>query len=236
MNKKILVVAAHPDDEILGIGATIAKHDISGDYCYALILGEGITSRYEKRELADTKKLESLHCDTYEAAKIIGYKDVFFENLPDNRFDSVALLDIVKIIEKYVDDIKPDIIYTHFRNDLNIDHRKTFEAVLTATRPIGSEYVKEIYSFETVSSSEWNFSDYIQFNPNYFIDVTETLEKKIEAMKCYTNELKEFPHPRSNENLKNVASKWGSVISRKYAEAFQVVRIIDQGEHIENSN
>lgn len=236
MNKKILVVAAHPDDEILGIGATIAKHDISGDYCYALILGEGITSRYEKRELADTKKLESLHCDTYEAAKIIGYKDVFFENLPDNRFDSVALLDIVKIIEKYVDDIKPDIIYTHFKNDLNIDHRKTFEAVLTATRPIGSEYVKEIYSFETVSSSEWNFSDYIQFNPNYFIDVTETLEKKIEAMKCYTNELKEFPHPRSNENLKNVASKWGSVISRKYAEAFQVVRIIDQGEHIENSN
>jgi len=148
------------------------------------------------------------------------------ENLPDNRFDSIPLLDVVKIIEKYIEDIKPDIIYTHFGGDLNIDHKITFEAVLTASRPIGQEYVKEIYAFETVSSTEWNFNGMDGFKPNYFVDITETLDMKLKAMECYKSELKEFPHPRSNKNLKASALKWGSVVSRMYAEAFQVVRII----------
>ncbi|AOR22916.1 PIG-L deacetylase family protein [Clostridium taeniosporum] len=224
--KKVLVIAAHPDDEILGVGGTILKHNRNNDVCFGLILGEGMTSRYEKREFADNISLEKLHKDTYEAAKIIGYKDVYMENLPDNRFDSISLLDIIKIIEKYVNKIKPDIIYTHFGGDLNIDHKITFEAVLTATRPIGKECVKEIYSFETVSSTEWNFNNTNNFKPNYFIDVTETLNEKVEAMKCYKSELKEFPHPRSIKNLKSSALKWGSVISKEYAEAFEVVRII----------
>ncbi len=224
--KKILVVAAHPDDEILGVGATICNHIRNGDECFALILGEGITSRYEKRELADIIKLENLHEDTYKAAKIIGYEEIYMEKLPDNRFDTVPLLDIIKIIEKHVEKIKPNIIYTHSSRDLNIDHRITVEATLTATRPIGEEYVKEIYSFETVSSTEWNFNNKHKFNPNYFVDVTETLNEKLKAMECYKNELKEFPHPRSVENLKFSAMRWGSVISREYAEAFEIIRII----------
>ncbi|WP_049042185.1 PIG-L deacetylase family protein [Clostridium sporogenes] len=224
--KKILVIAAHPDDEILGVGGTILKHTKDGDECFALILGEGMTSRYNTRELADSIKVERLHEDTYKASKIIGYKKVYMENLPDNRFDSVPLLDIIKIIEKHIENIKPDIIYTHFGGDLNIDHRITFEAVLTATRPIGDNYVKEIYSFETVSSTEWNFNSRFNFKPNYFVDVTETLDEKHKAMECYKSELREFPHPRSNKNLKASALKWGSIISRDYAEAFEVVRII----------
>lgn len=224
--KKILVIAAHPDDEILGVGGTVLKHSMNGDECFALILGEGMTSRYDKRELADSIKVEKLHEDTYKAGKIIGYKKIHMEDLPDNRFDSIPLLDVVKIIEKYIKDIKPDIIYTHFRGDLNIDHKITFEAVLTASRPIGQEYVKEIYAFETVSSTEWNFNGMDSFKPNYFVDITETLDMKLKAMECYKSELKEFPHPRSKENLKVSALKWGSVVSRMYAEAFQVVRII----------
>jgi LmbE family N-acetylglucosaminyl deacetylase len=224
--KKILVIAAHPDDEILGVGGTVLKHSVNGDECFALILGEGITSRYDKRELADSIKVEKLHEDTYKAGEIIGYKKIYMENLPDNRFDSIPLLDVVKIIEKYIEDIKPDIIYTHFGGDLNIGHKITFEAVLTASRPIGQEYVKEIYAFETVSSTEWNFNGMDGFKPNYFVDITETLDMKLKAMECYKSELKEFPHPRSNKNLKASALKWGSVVSRMYAEAFQVVRII----------
>ncbi|NSJ91740.1 PIG-L family deacetylase [Coprococcus sp. MSK.21.13] len=224
--KKILVIAAHPDDEILGVGGTVLKHSVNGDKCFALILGEGMTSRYDKRELADSIKVEKLHEDTYKAGEIIGYKKIYMENLPDNRFDSIPLLDVVKIIEKYIEDIKPDIIYTHFGGDLNIDHKITFEAVLTASRPIGQEYVKEIYAFETVSSTEWNFNGRDGFKPNYFVDITETLDMKLKAMECYKSELKEFPHPRSNKNLKASALKWGSVVSRMYAEAFQVVRII----------
>lgn len=224
--KKILVVAAHPDDEILGVGGTILKHAKDGDECFTIILGEGMTSRYDKRQLSDNNKVKKLHEDTFRAAEVIGYKNVYMENLPDNRFDSVPLLDITKIVERYIEDIKPDIIYTHFGGDLNIDHRITFEAVLTATRPIGHEYVKEIYVFETVSSTEWNFSNTTNFKPNYFVDITETLDTKLKAMECYVSELREFPHPRSNKNLKVSALKWGSIISRQYAEAFEVVRII----------
>jgi LmbE family N-acetylglucosaminyl deacetylase len=224
--KKVLVIAAHPDDEILGVGGTVLKHVKDGDECIGIILGEGMTSRYDKRELADNSKVEKLHEDTYKAAQFVGYKKVYMESLPDNRFDSVPLLDIIKIIEKYIEDIKPDIIYTHFSGDLNIDHKITFEAVLTATRPIGDEYVKEIYAFETVSSTEWNFSSATNFKPNYFVDTTETLDGKLKAMECYKSELREFPHPRSNINLKASALKWGSVIGKNYAEAFEVVRII----------
>ncbi|WP_058953766.1 PIG-L deacetylase family protein [Clostridium tyrobutyricum] len=226
MSKKILVIAAHPDDEILGVGATIAKHVQYGDSCTALILGEGMTSRYDKRDLADTSKLEELHKDTFQAGKIIGYEKVYLENLPDNRFDSVDLLDIIKIVEKYIDKIKPDIIYTHHGGDLNVDHRKTYEAVLTATRPIESDCVKEIYCFETVSSTEWNFEYSNLFVPNYFVDITETLESKLKAMKYYKSELRNFPHPRSIDNLIASAKKWGSVVGKKYVEAFEVIRII----------
>jgi len=226
MNKKVLVVAAHPDDELLGVGATIVKHVENGDMCYALILGEGITSRYNKRDLADISKVEELHEDTFQAAKVIGYEKVYLENFPDNRFDSVDLLDIIKIIEKYIEEIKPDIVYTHHSGDLNVDHRKTYEAALTATRPIGDFYVKELYCFETVSSTEWNFEYNNSFKPNYFIDATFMLDKKLEALNFYKSEMKNFPHPRSIENLEVTARKWGSVIGKKYAEAFEVVRIV----------
>lgn len=223
---KVLVIAAHPDDEILGVGATIANHVKNGDECCALILGEGMTSRYSKRELADGDKVQSLHKDTFEASKIVGYKNVYMESFPDNRFDSIDLLDIIKVIESYTEKIKPDIIYTHHVGDLNIDHRITYEAVLTATRPIGDEYVKEIYSFETVSSTEWNFQYSSNFKANFFKDVTDTLNVKLEAIERYKTEMRDFPHPRSVENLEVTAKKWGSIISKKYAEAFEVVRII----------
>lgn len=224
--QNILVVAAHPDDEILGCGATIAKHKYNGDKCFVLVLGEGITSRYNKKEIVDNQNIQELHSDTIKAAKIIGYKKVFFENIPDNRFDSVDLLDIIKVIERYVDEIKPDVIYTHHGGDLNIDHQLTLKAVLTATRPIGKNYVKEVYAFETVSSSEWNFEYDNSFKPDYFSDISDYIDIKLRAMECYKSELRDFPHPRSIDNLKYTASKWGTLISRQYVEAFKVMRII----------
>lgn len=224
--RKIFIVAAHPDDEILGVGATVAKHVKNGDICFALILGEGITSRYDSRELSEKAGVNELHNDTFESSKIIGFKNVYFENLPDNRFDSIDLLDIIKIIEKYIDEIKPEIIYTHHSSDLNIDHRKTYEAVLTATRPIQNQYVKEIYCFETFSSTEWNFDYTTQFKPNYFVNVTSTIDQKLRAMQCYKSEIREFPHPRSIQNLEINAKKWGSVVGEEFVEAFEVVRII----------
>ncbi len=224
---KILVVAAHPDDEILGVGATIAKHVKNGDEAYAVILGEGQTSRTDKREETDQSVVAALHEDSVKSAKIIGYKEIYFENFPDNRFDQVDLLDVVKAVEKYVKKIKPDVIYTHHGGDLNVDHQYTYKAVLTGTRPVGAYPVKEIYCFETFSSTEWNFAyGDNTFRPDTFVNVEDTFKQKLDAMACYKSELGEFPHPRSLENLEICAKRWGGVTGLNLVEAFETVRVI----------
>lgn len=224
----ILVVAAHPDDELLGVGGTIAKHVEAGDTVYALILGEGQTSRFDRREDAGTQIVEELHGNTLEADRQVGIKETYFENFPDNRFDSVALLDIVKAVEKRVRELQPEIIYTHHRGDLNVDHQMTYKAVLTATRPMEDCPVKEIYAFETVSSTEWNFAyGDDQFAPDMFVRLTEEqFGKKLDGMKKYETELCEYPHPRSLEMLRAVAKRWGGVVGTEYVEAFETVRIV----------
>lgn len=226
--KKVLVVAAHPDDEILGVGGTVAKHVATGDKVYGLILGEGQTSRGEKREDIDKAVIDDLHKNTIESGKKVGYTDIFFENFPDNRFDRMDLLDIVKGVEKYVKEIQPEIIYTHYSGDLNIDHQYTARAVLTATRPIGDYPVKEIYAFETLSSSEWNFdySGQSAFSPNVYVDITDYCKQKKEAMECYVSELCEFPHPRSLKGIEILAQKRGMEVGVAYAEAFMLIRKI----------
>lgn len=223
----ILVIAAHPDDEILGAGATIASRVQAGDTAYAVILGEGQTSRADHREEMEQSVVEELHKDTLAAAVHIGFREVFFENVPDNRFDQVDLLDIVKIIERIVKKVQPDVIYTHHKGDLNIDHRITYQAVITGTRPMQNCKVKEIYTFETVSSTEWNFAyGNDQFKPNVFVDVEDTFERKIAAMQEYRTELCEFPHPRSLKCLEVTAQKWGSVAGKNYVEPFELVRSV----------
>lgn len=224
---KILIIAAHPDDEILGVGATVVRYVKQGDDVRCIILGEGQTSRWNNREEVSEEIVKELHKDTLKAAKIIGFSKTYFADFPDNRFDSINLLDIVKYIENIVNEYKPSVIYTHHGGDLNIDHQLTYKAVLTATRPINKCSVKEIYSFETLSSTEWDFSYNSMFKPNVFIDVVETFDKKIEAMKCYETELCEFPHPRSIKGLEVYANKWGSVVGKKYVEAFQLIRKVE---------
>ncbi len=224
----LLVIAAHPDDEILGVGATIAKRTSAGDTAFALILGEGQTSRWEKRKNAPAEEVAQLHKDSIAAAQTIGYTEIYFENLPDNRFDSVDLLDIVKTIETYIKRLQPNVIYTHHAHDLNIDHRITCEAVLTAARPIGDYPVTELYAFETVSSTEWNFGDKnTVFYPNVFVDIEHQFQIKCEAMKKYKSELCDFPHPRSLKMLEYHAGKWGGTVGRKYAEAFELIRKVE---------
>ena len=154
---------------------------------------------------------------------------IFFENFPDNRFDRMDLLDIVKGVEKYVKEIQPEIIYTHYSGDLNIDHQYTARAVLTATRPIGDYPVKEIYAFETLSSSEWNFdySGQSAFSPNVYVDITNYCKQKKEAMECYVSELCEFPHPRSLKGIEVLAQKRGMEVGLEYAEGFMLIRKIN---------
>lgn len=222
---RILVIAAHPDDEVLGCGGTIAKHAAEEADVYTIILGEGVTSRFPKREEGlKSKELKELKSYINKAAKILGVKKTFTFGFPDNRFDTVALLDIVKVIEKVKNEVKPEIVYTHHWGDLNIDHRITYDTVLSACRPIKGETVQKIYSFEIPSSTEWNYPN--TFSPNVYVDISETINKKIEAMKAYKSEIRKWPHPRSIEAIRVLACKRGYEVGLEKAEGFKLVRSI----------
>ena len=178
---KILIIVAHPDDEVLGCGGTIARLIKEGFEVYTLILGEGITSRDNMRDRKRREEeITELKGEAKEANKILGVKEVFFYDFPDNRFDTVPFLDIVKVVEKIKNSINPEIIFTHYERDLNVDHQITYRAVITATRPLKEESVKEIYSFEIPSSTEWRYP--LSFSPDIFFDISTTIDIKIKAL------------------------------------------------------
>ena len=227
MNRKILVVAAHPDDEILGCGGTMAVHSRTGDEVYVLILGEGVTSRDEKRDKEKRgKEINNLRMNIEAANRIVGTRKSFVFDFPDNRFDSVSLLDIIKVVEKVKNEVRPDIIYTHHQGDLNIDHQIAYRAVLTACRPLKGETITDIYSFEVPSSTEWNVGFCSTFVPNYFVDISGSLEIKKKAVRAYKSEVRGFPHPRSPKALDIIAKRWGLQVGLEAAEAFEVIRSI----------
>ena len=223
----VLVVAAHPDDELLGCGGTAARLAHEGHSVYMAILGEGITSRTAKREDADASALKGLKNCSQRVAELLGVKDLSLHGLPDNRFDSLPLLDVIKVVEGLIERWRPAAIYTHHGGDLNVDHQVVSRAVLTATRPTEDHPVHELYMFEIASSTEWAFQQLSPaFRPNVFVDIEKTLSLKLEGMRQYESEARKFPHPRSSEALTAIAERWGSVVGRKAAEAFEAVRLI----------
>jgi len=221
---KILVVAAHPDDEILGLGGTLARHIRSGDVVETLILATGATSRVAD----DYDTVAALREAANAAANVLGCTPPRFGNLPDNRLDSLDLIDVIKMVEFVVAEVKPEVVYTHWAHDLNVDHGITCRAVLTACRPLPGSATRAIYAFETVSSSEWNFlGEARAFAPNRFVDVADTLETKICALKCYAHEMRDFPHARSYEAIRALAKVRGAQSGLTAAEAFVVLREIE---------
>jgi len=225
MKKKILVVAAHPDDEVLGCGAAVARLVQEGHGVTTVILGEGVTARYSDgatgRQDQEKKRLKE---QMTAANQVLGVKDVYQLDLPDNKLDTVSLLEIVQRLEEIKRQVRPDTVFTHHWGDLNIDHRITYNAVMTACRPLKGEPVRDIYAFEVPSSSEWAYPR--SFDPTLYMDVEGTIMQKIKAMRCYRSEMRPAPHPRSAKSLLAIAQRWGSVSGYTYAEAFQIVRAI----------
>jgi LmbE family N-acetylglucosaminyl deacetylase len=223
----VLVVAAHPDDELLGCGGTAARLAREGHTVYMAILGEGLTSRTAQRADVAASALKDLSSCSQRVADLLGVKELSLHGLPDNRFDTLPLLEVVKVVEGLIERWRPAAIYTHHGGDLNVDHQVVSRAVLTATRPIEKHPVRELYMFEIASSTEWTFQQLSPvFKPNVFVDIEETLSLKLEGMRMYESEARRFPHPRSAEALQAIAQRWGSVVGRKAAEAFEAVRLI----------
>ena len=227
MKKKILVVASHPDDEILGCGGTIAKLSKSGNIVKTIILTKGISSRFDSNKNEIIKLQDKLNKSSKAANKVIGVKNLKFFDLPDNQFDNNSLLSLTKVIEKEIKNFKPNIIFTHFINDLNIDHQYTSRAVLTAARPQTKNSVEEILFFEINSSTDYQInSNGLQFMPNYFVDISKTVKLKKKALEIYKSEMKKYPHSRSVKAILNKNISIGNSIGLGSCEAFQIARII----------
>ena len=225
----VLIIAAHPDDEILGCGGAMAKHSQNGDEVHVVILAEGMTSRDEKRNREERSSDLSTLADTAKKANdIIGVATLYLHDFPDNRMDSVDLLDVVKVVESFIEKYKPSIVYTHHRGDVNIDHTVIHDAVIAATRPQPGHCVKTVLFFETASSTEWRPpQSSISFNPNWFVDISgDALEKKLQALAAYTTEMRPFPHARSVKALDHLAKWRGASIGYEAAEGFILGRQI----------
>lgn len=219
--KRILVVAAHPDDEVLGCGASIARHVASGDCVEVLILGEGIASR--KGVGNKKRKIQLLRNEARKANKLLGVNKLTILRFPDNSFDSIPLLEIIHSIESVVDKYRPHIIYTHHHGDVNIDHQRVSCAMQAICRPTKDSYIEEVFAFEVPSSSEWNFRNDSVFSPNIFADIQHYIEMKVNALESYNSELRAFPHPRSLEYIRALALVRGAQSGMISAEAFCLV-------------
>lgn len=223
--RTILVCAAHPDDEILGCGGTMARHAESGDSVHVIFVADGTGARKSRdAERMLTERREA----AIKAASIVGCGHPHFLDYPDQRLDTIGLLDITQSIEGLLLKIQPDIIFTHHGDDLNADHRIVSEATMTAVRPIPGQKVVAVYGFETLSSTEWVFqSRGTGFRPNRFVGIEATLARKIDALRAYDFEMRDFPHPRSYETAAALAKLRGSTVGLGAAEAFTVLREIE---------
>jgi LmbE family N-acetylglucosaminyl deacetylase len=221
----VLCIAAHPDDEVLGVGGTLARHAADGDEVHICILSDGVTSRYDETDAADAE-IKQRRQRAQRAADTLG-ATVSLHGFPDNSFDTVPLLDIVQTIEAEIAEYEPDTVYTHHYGDLNVDHELASRAVATAARPLPDATFDEVLLFPTLSSSEWGLpkSDNA-FQATTYVNIEDYVDAKVEAMKVYQTELRGHPHPRSIENVRRAAHLWGSTAGVPAAEPFEQLRHI----------
>jgi len=222
MSKKILVIAAHADDEVLGCGGTIARHVAEGDLVHVIYMADGVSSRKNEQSAELIRRNKARDA----SLNILGVSKWHALDFPDNRMDTVPLLDVVQALELIMREIQPERIYTHHHGDLNIDHRITHQAVMTACRPQPGISVREIFTFEVNSSTEWSSRGTDDFVPNAFVDISDYLIKKLEALTAYQAEMRPPPHSRSIEHTKILAAHRGYCVGLEAAEAFELSRII----------
>jgi LmbE family N-acetylglucosaminyl deacetylase len=212
--RTVLVIAAHPDDELLGCGGTVALHARAGDRVTACIVCEGESLRYGEGGVNQRSHTE-------RAAEVLGFAEVRNLGFPDQRLDTFTLTEIITPLERVVREVRPQVVYCQHGGDVNLDHQLVFKAVLVATRPTEG-FIESVYAFDTASSTEWAFPR--TFVPDTWVDISSTLEAKLRAMACYESEVRDYPHPRSIEALRHRAKAWGNQSCLDAAEVFMTVR------------
>jgi LmbE family N-acetylglucosaminyl deacetylase len=222
MSKTVLIVAAHTDDEVLGCGGTIARHVSEGDVVYAVFMADGVSSRAQ----ANQNDLVMRNFAAEQARKILGIRENYYLGLPDNRLDSLPLIEVIQRLELIIHALEPNSIYTHHHGDLNVDHSITHRAVMTACRPVPGRSVREIYAFEVMSSTEWATPFAEPFIPNHYVDISSQLTTKLNALKAYEVEMREAPHSRSVEQIVHLAHYRGHAVGVMAAEGFVTVRSV----------
>lgn len=225
--KKILVIGAHPDDEILGAGGAIAKHTAQGDEVYACLLCEHVMARKHKPE-------HSLFLEQVHAAKnVVGIQEILFFDFPNIQMNTVPTLKIVQAIEEAIVRFKPEVVYTHHGGDVNDDHQVVFRATMAAVRlpergnhpALPRNMIREVLCYETPSSTEWAPPlPANAFLPNVYVDIKDYLDRKLSALQCYENVVRPSPHPRSLEAIKAKAEIRGMESGLEAAEAFLLIR------------
>ena len=226
---RVLVVAAHPDDEVLGCGGTIAQHADAGDQVQVLIVAEGATSRLHKRDrLQADEELFTLAQSAQRAGSILGAAGVELLDLPDNRLDSLDRLDLIKLIEQRIDRHQPQVVYVHHAGDVNVDHRRLHEAVVTACRPTPGHTVKRLLSFEVASSTECQPPGSASvFQSNWFVDISLQWQRKREALEAYASEMRARPHARSLKAVEHLARWRSAQVGVELTEPFCVLRQLE---------
>ena len=219
---KILIIAAHPDDEVLGCGGTILKLK-KNNKIKVIFLTDGVSARKTDKRLKNKRKKECL--DLFKYLKL---DKPHFLNFPDNQLDKIPLLKIVKKIEKILLNFKPNIVFTHFENCLNIDHQISYRATITACRPLKKNSVEKILSFEVLSSTDWAAFSNKSFQPNYFVNIADQINEKLHSISFYKSELRKYPHSRSLKAIETLARSRGTSSGFKFAEAFFIVRELEK--------
>lgn len=227
MSDAVAVIAAHPDDEVLGCGGTVARLAQQGRAVHILLLADGETSRLPDEAAAHAGLVSARNAAADAACRVLRCRSVQMLGLPDNRLDGLELLDVVKHIEAFVDRHRPSTVFTHHSGDVNVDHRVVHDAVITACRPQPGHPVRELLLFEVPSSTEWRpGGSAAAFHPNWFVDISLTLSDKIRALEAYASELRPFPHPRSVQAVEALAQWRGATMGAAAAEAFVLARKI----------
>lgn len=214
--RRILVVAAHPDDELLGCGGTVALHTSQGDRVQTVVAAEGESLRYGPEGVGQPAQMD-------EARRILGVERIHHLGFADQTLDQVALTELITRLEGVVREFQPEVVYTQWGGDVNLDHQLLFKAQLVATRPTEG-HVRRILAFDTASSTEWGYPR--DFVPDTWVDISATLDTKLRAMECYESEVRDYPHPRSIESLRNRAKAWGNQVCLPAAEVFMTIRDI----------